>query len=700
VLYLTNCSVTSNTIYPCNQLKEVIKKTPRMKSTTTITAKEHVKADFILMDRKTGLLFLVAEVGKSNFTDIYSHKDFKKIVFMMRCKLKEIVIHMAKNACELEDVTKVALYGVLQSGSHSTILVMRPEVALSDSDSTVTLFKYVLVSTRVFDLSAIDDFSCWIIYLMRIREYIDANNAILSKKGTQEYNMLSLSTGTPCKSRALSSNTVDLLIKKIPQVCHVGLPNLDIYYMLNLAFESDLTQLTFKVNNWEWEDISIDGVRVLLGKQPICLVLKDRIEIQMYSEKNPTHIYILAVIKVGDPSSSRKRDDTARCLKVYKLDNERILSELNKFVHQPQERGGSGGDPSSSRKWDDNEQRKGGSKDTSKDTSKDLNGSGSGVEESTDIPDEYDELFVDIQLTPHRVIKSKKDLYMAVCKATHYADLVFVKALNGTVSKDSNHNVMKKLMTIDHPNIYKVFAYYSTGDRTDRYLPVVVNEKKWNSITITKVYTHSLFDYISFIECRIRENKALQMLLICDFLKQVLQGVKKLHEENIIHGDISSTNIVMQRVRVKPYEEISHFEYHIPVIIDCHDSIEGPVGRSRVTTPGCVPSFDIDAQTDIFSVGVILAEIYHKLTVGDWYPLVTILNESKYWVEISKFFQASPPKCMSDLNDLHQCVAEMVRGMMNWKSYCGGVDHFLALTQEFETKIFTHLNNSKSNNMQ
>ena len=99
----------------------------------------------------------------------------------------------------------------------------------------------------------------------------------------------------------------------------------------------------------------------------------------------------------------------------------------------------------------------------------------------------------------------------------------------------------------------------------------------------------------------------------CQLFKQILEGVNYLHKQNpeIIHRNINSYNILLKIsedrkniVNIGDFCEACLHEYK-------HQRYSQYIGRLEYAAPEVLDSNTYDTRADIYSLGVLLGELFH-----------------------------------------------------------------------------------------
>ncbi|EDR23548.1 membrane-associated tyrosine- and threonine-specific CDC2-inhibitory kinase wee-1.1, putative [Entamoeba dispar SAW760] len=168
------------------------------------------------------------------------------------------------------------------------------------------------------------------------------------------------------------------------------------------------------------------------------------------------------------------------------------------------------------------------------------------------------------------------------------------------------HKSMKYFEEFHHKNLLEVYAYQTTP-------PILIEE-----------YCHrlSLNEFVQTNHPNLHDQ-----VFYYDIALDILNGLKYLHSNGVVHGNISPSNVLVTNdyqmklsdpsfscfSRMNQFlSKSSHFQSHIPEIEYC-----SPEARNTFTTP----------SSDVFSFGMVMAFVVLRR------PLQTIVGRS---IEIKK----------------------------------------------------------------
>ena len=143
---------------------------------------------------------------------------------------------------------------------------------------------------------------------------------------------------------------------------------------------------------------------------------------------------------------------------------------------------------------------------------------------------------------------------------------------------------MKK---VSHKNIVKLHDVYQTSN---------------NMYIITEMCDHDLSNYLK-VKRKMGEGEAV------GYLKQIMEGIKYLNNQNIIHRDLKPANILIKGTECK----ISDFGF--AKSIEHEQSIlKSIVGTPLYMSPQLLMKQKYNNKSDLWSVGLIFYEMLHGKT--------------------------------------------------------------------------------------
>jgi serine/threonine-protein kinase len=111
------------------------------------------------------------------------------------------------------------------------------------------------------------------------------------------------------------------------------------------------------------------------------------------------------------------------------------------------------------------------------------------------------------------------------------------------------------------------------------------------------------------LERRIHGKKNMQISEIIDISKQICRGLRYAHAQNVIHRDIKPQNILIDKQNI-----VRISDFGIAKIFSAQDiTLTGvTVGTPEYMSPEQAEGKDVDAQSDIYSLGIVMYEMLTK----------------------------------------------------------------------------------------
>lgn len=186
-----------------------------------------------------------------------------------------------------------------------------------------------------------------------------------------------------------------------------------------------------------------------------------------------------------------------------------------------------------------------------------------------------------------------------VIKAIYNSEIVAIKmySKNFDISKNEYTRELKYLTKLKHPNIIKILYNYE-----DQYFYYIVLE--YMEFTL-----RSYFDFI---------GKKLESKLVKSFMSQLLQGVEYIHGYRIIHADLKSTNILVNRqgdLKIIDFGfSIDYTGEKLSSLLPENDEERNILGTLWFRSPELLLGETIvDYSMDIWSIGCIFAEMITRI---------------------------------------------------------------------------------------
>jgi serine/threonine protein kinase len=195
-----------------------------------------------------------------------------------------------------------------------------------------------------------------------------------------------------------------------------------------------------------------------------------------------------------------------------------------------------------------------------------------------------------------------------------------------TIQKDTNERkVPIKLLyreisiqkRLHHPNVTRLYDHVETSDKVLLFLEYSDGG--------------NLFSHLKR-KGKLPEQQA------CKIFKQICEGVKYLHENNVIHRDLKPDNILLNR---SGHVKICDFGW-------CSEGIHEKMtfcGTLDYMAPEILEGINYSFQIDIWALGVILYELIHGST-----PFVGLTTEQKLFNTSTGNFSFSKSSSLSVRN--------------------------------------------------
>eukprot|EP00835_Amoeboradix_gromovi_P005426 NODE_508_length_7458_cov_0.132491.p3 type:complete len:272 gc:universal NODE_508_length_7458_cov_0.132491:2389-3204(+) len=216
-----------------------------------------------------------------------------------------------------------------------------------------------------------------------------------------------------------------------------------------------------------------------------------------------------------------------------------------------------------------------------------------------------------------------KGVYGEVNKALHRKNgkLVALKMLKGDLKNNKGLQVIyyrefRILQQLNHENIVKLIDIFADSREDDKQKPFDI---------------YFAFEYLDHdLTGLLQSNFKFTEPIIKSFVKQMLQGLKYLHDFGIIHRDIKSANMLVSR---KGFVKIADFglakqankpEYK-------QKKLTANVVTRWYKSPELLMGLEYNFGVDIFALGIICAELYKRK------PLLPGLNDQDQLQKIFDF---------------------------------------------------------------
>jgi len=111
------------------------------------------------------------------------------------------------------------------------------------------------------------------------------------------------------------------------------------------------------------------------------------------------------------------------------------------------------------------------------------------------------------------------------------------------------------------------------------------------------------------LSTRIQRKKVMPMTEIIDISKQMCRGLRYAHSQNVIHRDIKSQNVLIDKENVARLSDFGIAK----IFSSAHLTLTGvTVGTPEYMSPEQAEGAEVDFKTDIYSLGVVIYEMLSK----------------------------------------------------------------------------------------
>lgn len=151
-------------------------------------------------------------------------------------------------------------------------------------------------------------------------------------------------------------------------------------------------------------------------------------------------------------------------------------------------------------------------------------------------------------------------------------------------------------------------------------------------------------------------------------LIQVLEGLKGLHSKDYIHRDIKPSNILVE-FRTK-FTKIIDYD----LVMNMSTKLDSYVGTPKYSSPESMELKHVDQRADLWSVGIILYQIFnkgeHPFQSEDKSKLLSLIYNSNFQHgEYSNKIKRIINKALNpDINKRYKSADEMIRAINKIKS--------------------------------
>ena len=111
------------------------------------------------------------------------------------------------------------------------------------------------------------------------------------------------------------------------------------------------------------------------------------------------------------------------------------------------------------------------------------------------------------------------------------------------------------------------------------------------------------------LSVRIQQKKVMPITEIIDISKQICRGLRYAHNQNVIHRDIKSQNVLIDKENVARLSDFGIAK----IFSSGHLTLTGvTVGTPEYMSPEQAEGAEVDFKTDIYSLGIVIYEMLTK----------------------------------------------------------------------------------------
>ncbi|MBX7151067.1 protein kinase [bacterium] len=198
---------------------------------------------------------------------------------------------------------------------------------------------------------------------------------------------------------------------------------------------------------------------------------------------------------------------------------------------------------------------------------------------------------------------------------------------------------------VNHPNVVRIFNAGSNENM--RYIAMEMIE----GVTL---------------KSRIREKEKIEISEAISYAKGILEGLKAIHEKNIVHRDLKSDNIMIQKDETIKIMDFGLARMNALSSIADRGQL---VGTLAYMSPEQTIGKSVDFRTDIYSFGVVLYEmLFGELPFhgdNEMSLIFSIHNDSPKYLESSTSLHALILRCIQREPSLrYQSVDEIISDLV------------------------------------
>lgn len=179
---------------------------------------------------------------------------------------------------------------------------------------------------------------------------------------------------------------------------------------------------------------------------------------------------------------------------------------------------------------------------------------------------------------------------------------------------------------INHPNVVRIFN--AGSNETTRYIAMELIE----GVTL---------------KSQIREKGKIEMSMAINYVRGILEGLKAIHEKNIVHRDLKSENIMIQKDATIKIMDFGLARMNALSSIADRGQL---VGTLAYMSPEQTIGKSVDFRTDIYSFGVVLYEmIFGELPFhgdNEMSLIFSIHNDVPKYIDHSNPLHAVISRCL------------------------------------------------------
>jgi serine/threonine-protein kinase len=126
-----------------------------------------------------------------------------------------------------------------------------------------------------------------------------------------------------------------------------------------------------------------------------------------------------------------------------------------------------------------------------------------------------------------------------------------------------------------------------------------------------KGYHYFAMQYIDGenLSVRIQQKKVMPVPEVIDISKQICRGLRYAHNQNVIHRDIKSQNVLIDKQNIARLSDFGIAK----IFSSAHLTLTGvTVGTPEYMSPEQAEGEEVDFKTDIYSLGVVIYEMLTK----------------------------------------------------------------------------------------